>query len=301
MSEKTERTISTASMTGFARHQASEGQLSWVWEAKSVNGKSADVRFRLPNGFEKLEAEIRGKASKAFSRGNIQLSLAVDRLETEQSLSVNRDLIQQLQDFCEENDGIRPSALSLLSIRGVIESAESQSAPSDLLTDETMASLLSSLDDTFSALSEARDDVGQRIGQVLGGLFTQVSELVEQAEALADTVPATVRARFEQQLTKLMTETPPVPEERIAQGIAILATKADIREELDRLRSHITAGFALLASPDPVGRKLDFLCQEFNREANTLCSKAADKKLTEVGLALKAVIDQIKEQVQNIE
>ncbi len=300
MSEK-KTVVATASMTGFARHQAEEGGLSWVWEAKSVNGKSADVRFRLPGGFEALEADIRSKVGKAFSRGNIQLSLAVDRQEDVQSLSINSEFVSQLQDFCEAQDGTRPSVHSLLTVRGVIESGESQSPASDLLTKDVIAALLRSLDATFAALAEARKDEGQRIGEVLGGLFSQVAELVNQAESLADTVPATVRDRFEQQLAKLLTETPPVPEERIAQEIAILATKADVREELDRLRSHITAGFELLATIEPVGRKMDFLCQEFNREANTLCSKAADKKLTEVGLNLKAVIDQIKEQVQNIE
>ena len=288
-------------MTGFARQQAASDSLSWVWEAKSVNGKSADVRFRLPSGFEKLEADIRSRAGKSFSRGNIQLSLTIDHQDNDYSLTVNDAFLDQLQDYCEARDGVRPSTLDLLSIRGVIESSDGQNSAADALTEEVVQALLASLDDTFSALVEARKEEGSRIGVVLADLFHQVSQYVDEAEELAETVPVMVKARFEQQLTKLLSETPPVPEERIAQEIAILATKADIREELDRLKSHVTAGYTLLAKTEPVGRKLDFLCQEFNREANTLCSKAAGKKLTEVGLALKAVIDQIKEQVQNIE
>jgi uncharacterized protein (TIGR00255 family) len=294
-------TINTASMTGFAREQGQHGDLSWVWEVKSANGKNADVRFRLPPGFESLETSIRSMASKIFARGNIQLSLNVEQVKEERGLVVNEAFLTELQDFCEAQDGVRPPASSLLKIKGVVEIGDPGRNSLPAFDDETKNGMLVDLEATFHSLRLARAEEGKRIGVILAGLFERVATLVDEAEKLADTVPAALMERFQQQLDRLLTDTPPVPEERVAQEIAILATKADIREELDRLRSHFTAAFELLAIEGPSGRKLDFLCQEFNREVNTLCSKSSDKKLTETGLELKAVVDQIKEQVQNIE
>ena len=291
-------------MTGFARHQGQDDTCSWTWEAKTVNGKSRDVRCRLPSGFEGLDQEARGRAAKRIRRGNVSLTLSIIRNDTLGGYRINRDMLDSilgmLPELRQQLDGAAPPSLEgLLSIRGVVEQVEDD-IPEEIRGGLERA-LLEGLDRTLDELAAMRREEGGRLETVLSEQLGTIATLVEEAGRLAATQPATIRQRLKEQIEALIEDVPTMPEERLAQEAAILMTKADVREELDRLAAHIEASRDLMAEDAAIGRKMDFLCQEFNREANTLCSKAADVDLSRVGLELKAVIEQMREQVQNIE
>lgn len=290
-------------MTGFSRSDGGDGSATWSWEIKSVNGRNLDLRCRLPNGYEELDPIVRSTLSETFARGNIQLNLSVDLGKQNTSFQVNRDVLAQLKDVIAELETEVPSAPArldgLLGLRGVIEVVE------DVETEEQIhARKLAIKEDLLAAvfrLRDARQEEGQRLDSVVRGMLTRVSELVSSATTLAVVQPDALRARLHEQVAALLEASPALPEERLAQEAAILIAKADIREELDRLRSHVEAAQELLDHAGPCGRRLDFLCQEFNREANTLCSKSSDVELTRIGLELKATIEQFREQIQNLE
>lgn len=290
-----------ASMTGFARDEGAEAGHAWTWEVRSVNGKQLDVRPRLANGFERLDPEVRRAVANRFKRGNISMTLSVQRVEATGRYRLNRDLLDQVMAISRELDdygAARPRLDSLLAVRGVIEAVEDLEEAAEARLIEAIGA---SADRALDALVVARAEEGARLATILTGLLDRIEALVRDAAGTAAAQPDALRARLRQQLDELTESLPAVSEDRLAQEAALLIAKADIREELDRLAAHIDQARGMLAKGGAMGRRLDFLCQEFNREANTLCSKSADVTLTRIGLELKAVIEQFREQVQNIE
>lgn len=296
--------MSIVSMTGYARAQGSSAQFSWIWEAKSVNGKGLEVRLRLPPGHDSLEIPARDRVAKAAKRGNVNLSLNVTRQQAGQDTSINRVLLDGYLALAKElaaQHGLpAPSAEGIMGLRGVIETGE-ETAPDDAGLKERDALLLASLDEALTGLADMRQSEGGRLAEVLGAELDEIERLSAAARQTAALRPDAIKASFKAKLDELLDSLPPVAEERLAQELALMIAKGDVREELDRLEAHVQAAREMLAAKEPVGRRLDFLCQEFNRESNTLCSKSADVELTRIGLALKAVIEQFREQVQNIE
>jgi uncharacterized protein (TIGR00255 family) len=291
-------------MTGYARQSGESSGLSWIWEAKSVNGRGLELRTRLPNGFDPLDLPVRDAAQKHFRRGNITLSLTLTFKAEQGPLLINRALLDQLivlsGELRQRYPDLAPTRLDgLLGLRGVLESFETLPLNND--DAEINHLLLAGCDAVMVSLSAMRADEGKRLGAILTGLLDDIAFLVTDAVNSAALDPAQVRAKLKAQVATLLEAGASLSEERLAQEVALIIGKADVREELDRLSAHITAARKMLSAPEPVGRKLDFLCQEFNREANTLCSKANDIGLTRIGLALKAAIEQFREQVQNIE
>lgn len=287
-----------SSMTGYARIGAEAPGLSFVWEARSVNGKALDARPRLPAGWERLEGPVREAVAARFKRGSIALTLQIVRVEEAAAYRVNRGLLDDLADLCRTR-GQEPDIAALLAVRGVVEPAEA--AAIDPGDEAVSAPVLAALGETLDQLAEMREAEGGRIAATLHDRLGEIEALVEEADGLAATRPEAIRARLLDQIAGLMEAPAGLDPDRLAQEVALLAAKADIREELDRLGAHIAAARALMGEDGAVGRKLDFLCQEFNREANTLCAKSNDAALTRLGLALKASVDQLREQVQNVE
>ena len=295
--------MTIASMTGFARAEGRDGPLSWAWELKSVNSKSLDLRFRLPPGFDALELPLRAAASQKLKRGSVTANLSVARAGGAGGLRVNRDALAMVlklaNDLAAEVEAAPPRIDGLLALKGVLESGDEM--PDEAARERQGKLMSASFDRALEGLATMRWSEGARLEDVLAERLSEIATLVKQAEAAAATQPAAIKARIGVLIAALTEAMPALPEERLAHEAALVVAKADIREELDRLRAHIDAARGLLAEGGPIGRRFDFLCQEFNREANTLCSKSADLELTRTGLALKAAIEQLREQVQNIE
>ena len=275
--------------------------MSWVWEIKSVNGRALDLRLRLAPGFDALEPELRAALTQRFRRGNFSANLAVTRT-TPPALRVNREALSQLVTLINELSGeieaAPPRLDGLLALRGVVESVE---AEDETVIEARRREVLAGWNAALDRLAEARADEGARIAALLGSQLDEMAALVTAAADCAAAQPAAIRERLRTVLTSLADLMPSMPEERVAQEVALLAARSDIREEIERLRAHLEQAGELLQQGEAVGRRLDFLCQELNREANTLCSKSADIELTRIGLSLKAVVEQFREQVQNIE
>ncbi len=292
-----------SSMTGFARQEGGDGTLSWAWELKSVNGKNLDLRCRVPGGYEALEVAARTTAQAHCTRGNLQLSLTVDRGQVPVRLQVNREILDQLLGLMRELESeVRaepPRLDGLLAVRGVLETVEEEDSQEQM--DARMAAMKADLVLALEALIVMRRAEGKRLKALADGHLAEIARLTAAAGETAAARPEALRARLKAQVEELLEAAPALPEERLAQEAAILAAKADVREELDRLDAHVAAAHDLLAEGKAIGRRLDFLCQELNREANTLCSKSQDVALTRIGLDLKAVVDQLREQIQNIE
>lgn len=292
-------------MTGFTRASGQHGGLGWTWEIRSVNGKGLDVRVRLPSGYEALEATVREVAGRALKRGSVSVSLNLERATAETAYQINSDLLERLMDTASAlSDDIRvapepPRIDVLLAVRGVVEPAEEAADPEAM--EARHAAMAGSLREALEALVKARRAEGARLEQLLRDRLAEIDSLVGEAESAAAVRREALRERLRQQVEELLESSPALSEERLAQEAALLAVKADVREELDRLGAHAEAARALLDDGDAIGRRLDFLCQEFNREANTLCSKSGDIELTRIGLQLKAAIDQFREQAQNVE
>ena len=291
-------------MTGFARTAGTTDACAWAWEAKSVNGKGLDVRLRLPRGFDALEAPIRERTAKRFKRGNVSLNLEVTWTKPLTTVRINDDVLEQVLDAIPvvleaRADARPPSVDGILGLRGVLEQIDEEPTAEERAALE--GALLSGLDQALDQLADVREGEGQRLGAVLHDQLADIETLCENAGELAALQPDAIRKRLAEQVALLTQDVGAVDGERLAQEAALIMTKADVREELDRLGARISAARDLLGSGEPVGRRLDFLCQEFNREANTLCSKSSDTELTRIGLELKAVIEQFREQVQNIE
>lgn len=290
------------SMTGFARADGECGGFQWHWEVKSVNGKNLDVRCRLPFGFESLEPSVRQKVSAALRRGSCQVSLQVSRMISAGAIRVNDEaldcIIAAITKVRERIETTAPRPEAILSLKGVLETVETEAENDD---DELSQGMLASLDDVISDLSSSRGREGDKLQQILDGQLSRIEELVGKARVSPARQPEAIRQRLAEQISRLLDGDVPFDSDRLYQEAVVIAAKVDIQEELDRLDAHVTAGRELLEGDEPVGRKLDFLTQEFNREANTLCSKSNDPALTSIGLELKSVIDQMREQVQNIE
>ena len=295
--------MALVSMTGFADAQGAREGVRWRWEAKSVNGRGLDLRLRLPPGFDSVEAAARILAAERFRRGSIQASLTMETAEAARGLRVDAAALASAVRLAQEvaaETGLAPARVDgLLALKGVI--VQDDAAPTDEVARAVRdANILETLATAFDALAKARRTEGAKLAALLEAQIAEIERLVVEASNLAATQPAALRDRLAGQLKDLI-EGGTVSEERLAQEVALLALRADVREELDRLRAHVQEARALLASGDAVGRTIDFLAQEFNREANTLCSKSADIALTRNGLALKAAIDQFREQAQNVE
>ncbi len=295
--------MTVSSMTGFARTEGQTEGLAWAWELRSVNGKSLDLRLRLPPGWEALEGVCKSEIGELLKRGSVSGTLSVTEQARPPILKLNQAVVEQVVTLMRSLEGVidatPPTIDGLLSIRGVIEVAEDVISPEqrELRQSVVQAGFRAAL----QALAAARLGEGERTAQALIARLDESAGLVLEAEALAAAIPAQLRSRFQRQIATLLEAVPPLSEERLAQEVALLITRADVREELDRLGAHLQAARALLDEGANIGRRFDFLCQEFNREANTLCSKSADIGLTRVGIALKAAIEQLREQVQNIE
>jgi uncharacterized protein (TIGR00255 family) len=291
-------------MTGYARSEGREGSLVWVWEAKSVNGRGLDLRIRVPSGFDAWDVAAREIAQKTLSRGNLQVSLNVSHHSETANVRINQAFLEQVLGLCETYksqypDVTSPSWDGLLSLKGVIEAQSDEEQ--DHHSPEFVAAMKASLEMVMEQLATMRQAEGARIGQVLSAQIDMVESLAARAEGLAALRPEAQKARLRDQVSALLDASPALSEDRLASEVALLAVKADVREELDRLAAHVAAARDLIKKGGVIGRKLDFLSQEFNREANTLCSKAQDVELTRLGVDLKVVIDQFREQVQNIE
>ncbi|MEM8648632.1 MAG: YicC/YloC family endoribonuclease [Pseudomonadota bacterium] len=290
-------------MTGFSRADGTLGSVSWHWELKSVNGRGLDVRCRLPQGLEALEQQVRAAVSAKLARGNCQISLTLVRDQDRRAIKINEDVLEAVvaaaNSLQGKVDASPPTLDGLLAIKGVVEIAEPEET--DAERDALSAALLGSLKEALSDLAAARADEGAKLQDLLAGQVDQIEDLTGQARRSPARTPEAIKQRLEDQVARLLDGPATLEADRLHQEAVMLAAKADIQEELDRLDAHVTAARDLLAGEGPHGRKLDFLTQEFNREANTLCSKANDTSVTSLGLEMKAVIDQMKEQVQNIE
>ncbi len=293
------------SMTGFAVRQGGRLGLGWTWELRGVNGKGLDLRLRLPDRVEGLEPLVRAAATKRLARGNVQIGLrlasdggeAALRLDPVQ-MGVVLDAMAEIETRAMEAGlSLAPStAAEIVGLRGVLSSEAAEADPEPL-----RAALMADFEAALGAFVEMRASEGAALAEVLARQLSEIETLVAAAEGAAAARGDAQKARLAAQLARVMENTDGVDPARVAQELALIAVKSDITEEIDRLRAHVTATRKLLAETGSIGRKLDFLCQEFNREANTLCSKSGDAELTRIGLSLKTVIDQMREQVQNVE
>jgi len=292
-----------ASMTGFAESHGGRDNARWRWEARSVNGRGLEMRLRLPQGFDAIEPPARVLAAERFKRGNLQATLTYDPGAGAKGLRVDAAALASAVKIAKEvaaETGLPPASVDgLLALKGVIVQDE-ELAGLDAEHDGRDAAILGTLAACFDLLSKARKGEGAKLAAVLDAQMSEIARLTAAAGLAAVAQPAAIRDRLTQQINDLVVPGTVQPE-RLAQEIALLATRADIREEIDRLTAHVSEARRLLASGEAVGRRLDFLAQEFNREANTLCSKSADVELTRIGLDLKAAIDQFREQAQNVE
>ena len=288
-------------MTGFGRAEGAVPGWTWVWETRSVNGRGLDQRFRWPPGLDALEPKAREAIKARFTRGSLQINLQMRREDVAIDVAVDMKAAQALIDagkpLIEAGQAVPPHWDGILAVRGVVGSAREDDDAEAVA--ERNAALLASLNTALDALVAARRGEGEALNSMLAAMIDKIEALTNAARETAGASPDQIKARLGKQIAALIDGG--MDEERLAQEAALMAVKADVREELDRLDAHVASARELLAAGSPAGRKLDFLTQEFNREANTLCSKAADLALTQIGLELKAVIDQMREQCQNVE
>lgn len=293
------------SMTAFATQQGNaDGEVSWTWDVRSVNGRGLDVKVRVPDGTPGLEASARAAAADYITRGNVTIGLRIQRAQSDTTLQIDparMDMILEALDTVQErafDKGVtlgQPTAADVLAQRGVLVAAQ--------VVDDTdfLAPLTADLHVALGALNAMREAEGAALLSLLSNQINQIEDLTAQSVNAAEKRTEAVKTQMATALSRVMDGAAGADPDRVAQELALIAVKSDITEEIDRLGAHIKAARDLIAAGGPVGRKLDFLTQEFNREANTLCSKAQDVTLTQIGLALKAVIDQMREQVQNVE
>jgi uncharacterized protein (TIGR00255 family) len=298
-----EQPMSVTSMTGFARVEGQSGSSRWAWEVKTVNSKSLDVRFRLPPGQDGLEAAARGLLGAAFARGSCQIGLSLKRDAAPPVVRINKPvldaIVAAMAEAAHNVDAAAPRLDGLFAIKGVLEVEEQEEDEAGRTA--LQASLLESFGRAIRDCAETRRQEGTALARVLSTRIDEIEALTAEAEANPARQPAAIREKLALQVKVLLDASSSFDPDRLHQEALLLAAKVDIREELDRLHAHIAAARDLLAKGGAVGRRLDFLAQEFNREVNTLCSKANDVSLTATGLSLKAVVEQFREQVQNIE
>jgi uncharacterized protein (TIGR00255 family) len=291
------------SMTGFARVEGTSGRTRWVWELRSVNGKGLDIRLRLPPGFEALESDVRRLAGETLARGNLQIGLSVSVSEAQVEAVVNQGALAAVLALREQLAGmIDPAPLkldTLLAMRGVVDFREADESEAERVARD--ADIRTGLLEAIRCLAEMRCKEGVALAGVLLGQVARVETLTATVEADPSRSVSAIAERLSAQVAVLLQGTTALDRDRLHQEAALLATKADLREEIDRLKGHVAAARELIAEGGPIGRKLDFLAQEFNRESNTICSKSNAAAVTAAGIELKVVIDQFREQVQNLE
>ncbi|MEQ9390436.1 YicC/YloC family endoribonuclease [Marinovum algicola] len=293
------------SMTGFAAGQGAKGDFSWTWEIRSVNAKGLDLRIRVPDWIDGLEAELRKQVSGALKRGNVTVNLRLSREDTAGAQRLNSQQLDQVltalaeieQQAITRHVSLAPStAAEIIALRGMMEQDEEATDTAQL-----RSTLVEDFQSVLASFCDMRSGEGATLRSVLAAHLDEIETLVIAAQAAAEARRPKARETLRLALAAVLDGAAEVDEDRIAQELALLAVKSDITEEINRLHAHVKAARELVAAQSGVGRKLDFLMQEFNREANTLCSKSGDSALTSVGLDLKAVIDQMREQVQNVE
>jgi len=295
--------MALSSMTGFARGQGLAGAYAWSWEVKSVNAKGLDLRFRLPAGWDSVEVLVRARAVEKLSRGTVYANLAVERKGVQPTVKVNERVLgavlSTLKGLSGKVDAGPPSLDGILSLKGVIEVTEEDEREEDHRAAE--AAIIAGFEHTLTSLVAMREAEGTMLGGVLSTRLGEIAALAQRAESAPGRKPEAIRARLAEQVATLLSANERFDSDRLHQEAVLLAAKADIREELDRLASHVAQAQKLLSDGGATGRKLDFLAQELHRESNTLTAKANDVDLTNIGLELKSVVEQFREQVQNLE
>jgi uncharacterized protein (TIGR00255 family) len=295
--------MALSSMTGFARSNGASGPYAFEWELKSVNAKGFDLRMRLPPGWDELEAFAKKRAGEVLSRGTVYANLSVKRTNAASTVRINEEVLASIVRvagvLAGKIDAVAPSIDGLLAIKGVIEIVEPESDEAE--DKAAKAAAVAAFEQALADLVEMRQREGVMLGQVLSQRMDEIERLAQKAEAAPGRKPDAIRARLAEQIAALVESTDRFDPDRLNQEALLIAAKADIREELDRIASHIAQAREMIAKGGPVGRRLDFLAQEFHREVNTCCSKANDLELTNTGLAMKNVVEQFREQVQNLE
>ncbi len=291
------------SMTGFARREGTSGRGRWAWELRSVNGKGLDIRLRLPPGLERLEADVRKSIADRLARGNLQVSLSLSVEESRVEVVVNQDALAAVLALRDRLAGIvDPAPLkleSLMAVRGLVEFKETEEDEEAVAARD--ADIMAGLETALGDLRDMRRQEGDALGKILLGHVATIEALTSTVERDPSRSPQEIAARLATQVSMLLDGSSGLDRDRLHVEAALLATKADLREEIDRLKAHVAAARDLMSKGGPVGRKLDFLAQEFNRESNTICSKSNAAAVTAAGIELKVVIDQFREQVQNLE
>lgn len=295
--------MAISSMTGYGRSEGTFEDRSWYWELRSVNGRGLDLKFRLPNGFDAVELTCRKRAQAVFGRGNLQCNLSLSFSEGRPAFAINDAALSQALSFISvvgnHIDTATPTATDILAMPGVLERVVDDRDAAGM--EDLSVVLIDSFDSALQALLEARKAEGVHLHAIISGLVSQITDLTQQAIDNPARTPEAIQGRIRKQIALLSGGQVSLDVERLHQEAMLIATKADIQEELDRLQAHVAAAWELLNHDQAVGRKFDFLTQEFNREANTLCAKSNGANLTKIGLALKAVVDQMREQIQNVE
>jgi uncharacterized protein (TIGR00255 family) len=295
--------MALSSMTGFARSQGASGPYAFEWELKSVNAKGFDLRMRLPPGWDEIEALAKKRAGEVLSRGTVYANLNMKRTNAASAVRVNEDVLASVVRVASmlagKIDAVAPSVDGLLSIKGVIELVEPESDEAE--DKAAMVAAAAAFDEALDDLVAMRRREGTALGQILIQRMDEIEILAKRAEAAPGRKPEAVRARLAEQIAALLESSDRFDADRLTQEALLIAAKADIREELDRIASHISQAREMIGKGGPVGRRLDFLAQEFNREVNTCCSKSNDIELTNTGLEMKNVVEQFREQVQNLE
>lgn len=295
--------MSLSSMTGFARSNGTSGPYSFTWELRSVNAKGFDMRMRLPSGWDAIEQPVRAKAAAALVRGTIYANLTVERVGVQPTVRVNDDVLAAILTTIERlSDRVQaepPRLDGLLAIKGVVEVVEPDEHEEERQAAEAV--MVAAFTAALADLATMRRHEGKALGRVLAQRLDDMSALAARAEQAPGRRPEAIRERLAQQIASLLDSSSRFDPDRLHQEAVLIASKADVREELDRLHAHVAQASELIAKGGAVGRRLDFLAQELNRESNTLCAKSNDLELTNVGLELKTVVEQFREQVQNLE
>jgi uncharacterized protein (TIGR00255 family) len=295
--------MALSSMTGFARSHGASGPYSFEWELKSVNAKGLDLRLRLPPGWDELEATAKKRAGEMLARGTVYATLNIKRANALSTIKINEDVLASVLKVASQLagriDAVAPSIDGLLGIRGVIEVVEPEADEQE--DKAAKAAAAAAFDTALADLVEMRQREGIALGQILGQRMDEIALLAEKAEQTPGRKPEAIRARLAEQVATLIEASDRFDADRLSQEALLIAAKADIREELDRIGSHVAQARELIAKGGPIGRRLDFLAQEFHREVNTCCSKSIDIELTNTSLEMKNVVEQFREQVQNLE
>ena len=295
--------MALSSMTGFARSHGVCGSYAWAWEIKSVNGKGLDLRLRLPPGWDAIEVAVRSQAAERLSRGSIQAGLAVDRSGVAPVVRINTGVLEAIltttRELAQRFEMSPPSLDGLLALKGVMEVSDAEEREDERRNAE--AATTAGFAQALGSLTEMRHREGAALGRVLAVRLGEIAALAQRAELTPGRRPEAIRVRLAEQVATLLAQSDRFDPDRLHQEAILIATKADVREELDRLAAHVAQARLLIDQGGSIGRRLDFLAQELNREANTLCAKANDVELTNIGLELKAAVEQFREQVQNVE